>query len=81
MTGLTASAGIACNKLLAKIACNEKKPNNQFFLEPDPVIIKRYMKYKFVKDIPGIGPILGKVLNGLDIIICGEILRNKLKLF
>ena len=31
-TGLTASCGIACNKMLAKICSDFKKPNGQTFL-------------------------------------------------
>lgn len=34
-TGLTASAGIASNKFLAKIASDWKKPNGQFVITPD----------------------------------------------
>lgn len=33
-TGLTASAGIAPNKVLAKIASDMNKPNGQFLVEP-----------------------------------------------
>lgn len=31
----TCSAGIACNKMLAKLASGQKKPNNQVGLSPD----------------------------------------------
>lgn len=34
ITGLTASAGIATNKMLAKIASDMNKPNGQFLVEP-----------------------------------------------
>ncbi len=34
-TQLTASAGIACNAMLAKIASDMNKPNGQYFLPPD----------------------------------------------
>ena len=33
-TGLTASAGIAANKMVAKIACDKNKPNGQCYVEP-----------------------------------------------
>ena len=36
-TGLTASAGIAPNKFLAKIASDENKPNGQCVITPDQV--------------------------------------------
>ena len=32
---LTASAGISCNKFLAKIASDYRKPNGQFAILPD----------------------------------------------
>ena len=34
-TRLTASAGIACNTMLAKVCSDQNKPNGQFYLRPD----------------------------------------------
>src|SRR5277367_941691 len=53
-THLTASAGIAPNKMLAKIASDWRKPNGQFAITPDQVDA-------FVRDLPvrkiwGVGP-------------------------
>ena len=52
---ITASAGISCNKLLAKICSDWNKPNNQYSLSDDQVP-------DFIKDIrldmiPGIGKV------------------------
>ena len=46
-TQLTASAGIATNKMLAKIASDIHKPNGQYFVKPcrDDII-------KFIGDLP-----------------------------
>ncbi|BCS91137.1 MAG: DNA polymerase IV [Candidatus Micrarchaeota archaeon] len=52
-TGLTASVGIAIGKIIAKIACDEAKPNGI-------LIVKQEDSYSFIKDksiekIPGVG--------------------------
>ena len=46
-TGLTASAGIAPNKMMAKIASDMKKPNGQFLVEPT-----REGILSFIQDLP-----------------------------
>ncbi|KAG8772779.1 hypothetical protein FRC15_002518 [Serendipita sp. 397] len=43
-TKLTASAGIAPNKMLAKISSEKNKPNGQYCLQFDPEIIRDFMK-------------------------------------
>lgn len=53
-TGLTASAGIASNKMLAKIASDWRKPNGQFAILPDQV--REFMAGLPVRKIWGIGP-------------------------
>ncbi len=46
-TGLTASAGIAPNKMLAKVASDMNKPNGQYFVEPT-----REGVLEFVRKLP-----------------------------
>jgi len=53
-TGLTASAGIAPNKMLAKIASDWRKPNGQFAILPEQV--QEFMAALPVRKIWGIGP-------------------------
>lgn len=53
-TSLTASAGIAPNKMLAKIASDWRKPNGQFAVVPEEIV-------SFIRDLPvrkiwGVGP-------------------------
>ena len=53
-TDLTASAGIAPNKMLAKIASDWRKPNGQFAILPEQV--QEFMAALPVRKIWGIGP-------------------------
>ena len=43
-TSLTASAGIAPNKMLAKVSSNFNKPNGQYFLEPSEDKVMEFVK-------------------------------------
>jgi DNA polymerase-4 len=51
---LTASAGIAPNKFIAKIASDENKPNGQCVIPPNK--IASFVEQLSLKKIPGIGP-------------------------
>lgn len=53
-TGLTASAGIAPNKFLAKIASDYRKPDGQFVVTPRH--IDRFLLPMDIAHIPGVGP-------------------------
>ncbi len=53
-TALTASAGIASNKMLAKIASDWRKPNSQFAILPDQV--QAFLANLPVGKLSGIGP-------------------------
>lgn len=52
--GLTASAGISCQKMVAKIASEERKPDGQFVVPPDAIV--DYIGQLQLKRIPGVGP-------------------------
>ena len=51
---LTASAGIAPNKFIAKIASDENKPNGQCVIPPNKVA--SFVEQLSLRKIPGIGP-------------------------
>lgn len=53
-TGLTSSAGVAPNKMLAKIASDWRKPNGQFAIPPERV--EEFMRDLPVGKIWGVGP-------------------------
>lgn len=69
-TGLTASAGIAPNKLLAKIASDWKKPNGQFEVRANE--IAAFMHDLPVRRIWGIGRVAAERLEKLAITTCGQ---------
>ena len=70
-TQLTASAGIAPNKLLAKLASDFKKPNGQFTVSPDK--IDELMKTIPVGKIWGVGKVMNERLGQMDIKTCGDL--------
>ena len=62
-TGLTASAGIAPNKFLAKIASDWHKPNGQFVIAPSQVT--KFLQQLPVGKIPGVGKVTEQKLHAL----------------
>ncbi len=52
-TQLTASAGVAPNKFLAKIASDENKPNGQFVITPET--LHEFVRTLPLEKIPGVG--------------------------
>ncbi len=63
--GLPISVGVSANKLLAKIACDQAKPNNVGALWPPEVEEKLWPLP--VKVLPGVGPVTGEKLHKLGI--------------
>jgi DNA polymerase IV len=72
-TGLTASAGIGPNKLIAKIASDLNKPNGQFEVRPEDV--PAFMRDLPVRKIWGVGQVLAEKLERLGVKTCGELQR------
>jgi DNA polymerase-4 len=68
---LTASAGIAPNKFLAKIASDWRKPNGIFTIEPEDVI--EFLTPVPVGKIPGVGKVTEEKLLTLNIRTVGEL--------
>ncbi len=71
-TGLTASAGIAPNKFLAKIASDWKKPDGLVEIKPEEV-------RTFLRDLPiaklwGVGKSTEEVLKGMGILRVGQLI-------
>jgi DNA polymerase-4 len=70
-TGLTASAGIATNKLLAKIASDMNKPNGQCVVPPDRVA--PFITHLPVRKLWGIGGVSAEKLEARGIRTCGQL--------
>ncbi|KGI76928.1 DNA polymerase IV [Oleiagrimonas soli] len=70
-TELTASAGIAPNKFLAKIASDWNKPNGQFVIRPSQV--EAFLTPLDVGKIPGVGKVMQQRLAKLGIRTVGDL--------
>ncbi|MES2884133.1 MAG: DNA polymerase IV [Pseudomonadota bacterium] len=68
---LTASAGIAPNKFIAKIASDWNKPNGQFVVRPEQV--KSFLTPLPVGRIPGVGKVMEGKLKTLGIETVGSL--------
>ena len=69
---LTISAGIAPNKMLAKICSDKNKPNGQFELAFSGKAIREFMRDLPVRRIPGIGRVAERYAAALGINVCGD---------
>jgi DNA polymerase IV len=70
-THLTASAGVAPNKFLAKIASDWKKPDGCFVIRPHQV--ERFLMPLNVRKIPGVGKATEKILTEMGIATVGDL--------
>lgn len=70
-TSLTASAGVAPNKFLAKIASDWKKPDGLFVIKPGQ--IDQFLIPLPVGKLPGVGPATGKALHEIGIETVGDL--------
>jgi len=75
-TRLTASAGIAPNKMLAKIASDWRKPNGQFAITPDQ--IETFIRDLPVRKIWGVGPKSAEKFEQQGIKTCGDLQKVEL---
>ncbi|MDQ0121638.1 DNA polymerase-4 [Pseudomonas lini] len=74
--GLTASAGVAPLKYLAKIASEVQKPNGMFVITPNQV--RGFLDDLDVRKIPGVGPKTYAVLENLGCRQCRDITEEKI---
>jgi DNA polymerase-4 len=68
---LTASAGVAPNKLIAKIASDINKPNGITVIKPHHV--ERFIKTVKIEQIFGIGKVTAKKMHQLNLSTCADL--------
>ncbi|MFW2079200.1 DNA polymerase IV [Acinetobacter sp. ULE_I010] len=71
VTGLTASAGVAPNKFLAKIASDWNKPNGICIIKPKQV--QHFIQDLPLKKIPGVGKVTQEKLKTLQLETLGDL--------
>ncbi len=77
-TGLTASAGVAPNKFIAKIASDWHKPNGLFVVPPAEV--DAFVKVLPLRKIPGVGAKTAERLTKLGLHTCNDVRGTDLAL-
>ena len=70
-TGLTASAGVAPIKFVAKVASDENKPNGLCVISPDKLM--EFVTGLPLKKIPGVGKVTQEKLSMLGLTTCGDV--------
>src|SRR5476651_2145384 len=68
---ITASAGVAPNKFLAKIASGWRKPNGLFVIRPHEV--DNFVKELPVKDLFGVGKVTAEKLHAQGLKTCADV--------
>ncbi|GAV73742.1 IMS domain-containing protein/IMS_C domain-containing protein [Cephalotus follicularis] len=76
-TGLTCSAGVAPNRLLAKVCSDINKPNGQFVLPNDRMAVMTFIASLPIRKIGGIGKVTEHILRDVfEINTCNEMLQK-----
>lgn len=70
-TALTASAGVAPNKFLAKIASDWNKPDGLFVIRPS--MVETFLAPLPVGRLPGVGKVMAAKLEALDVRTVGQL--------
>ena len=71
---LTASAGVAPNKFIAKIASDWKKPNGQFVVRPEE--IPAFVEVLPIEKIFGVGKVTAEKMHSLGLRTCADIQKQ-----
>jgi DNA polymerase kappa len=72
-TALTASAGIAPNRMLAKVCSDRNKPNGQFYVKGDREKVIMFVRSLPIRKICGVGKVTAQMLNSIGITTCQQL--------
>lgn len=72
-TQLTCSAGVGCNRMLAKIGSDMNKPNGHFILKNGAEMIKEFMAELGIRKVPSVGRVAESELNELGVYKCRDV--------
>ena len=78
---MTASCGIGCNRMLAKICSELNKPNGQTYIPNDEVEILKFMRDLPVRKIPGVGKVNEHILAGMNIFFCKDLIEKATEVY
>ncbi|XP_023939176.2 DNA repair protein REV1 [Bicyclus anynana] len=70
-TGCPCSTGFGGNRLQARLATKQAKPDGQFFLTPD--LVDEFMFNINLRDLPGVGRQISQKLESLGHVTCGSL--------
>ncbi|XP_017104070.2 DNA repair protein Rev1 isoform X1 [Drosophila bipectinata] len=77
-TGCPCSAGVGSNKLLARMATKEAKPNGQYLLDHDQDLLA-YMAPTPLESLPGVGSSMSYKLGQVGLSSCGDVQKITLE--
>ena len=75
--GLSCSAGVASNQMLAKISSDLNKPDGVHHLPSCPALIRQSMASLPLRKIPGVGTQAETLFNRLGVFSCGDVLAKQ----
>jgi len=70
---LTCSIGLGTNKLIAKLAASEKKPDGFFVVSEN---VEKFLEKKKIRDLIGVGPKFEKIFKSVGINKIGDIKKH-----
>ena len=75
--GLTCSAGVAPNFLLAKIASDRNKPNGQLIVSSEHEKVTEFLHPLPIRKVSGIGRVTEKILNAFEIATVEQLYKER----